>query len=83
MEQRVFKNYTVAKREAKGTPIVKVGKFYVIGIAKLDEIAIVENGSYKGIVTAGHLNRLGNANWAESRYGKDYAMGQIDWKKNL
>lgn len=63
-------NTAVKNNKNKGKPIIKVGKAFVVfedgdGSVDLTEIAVIRGGSYTGNVNVRHLERLGNANWAE------------------
>lgn len=70
---KVFKTLRAASAYAAGKPIIRVGNLYLAGaIDELTEIALIapiraldfHSGGIAATVTAGHLNRLGNANHA-------------------
>lgn len=68
---KVFKGYNVAKKNANGLPIVKIGQHYLvldtslIGL-KITEVSLINPDGYTtGTIIMGHLDRLGNANYAE------------------
>jgi hypothetical protein len=76
---KTFKLYSAALAAAKGGPILRVGKLYIVGIEADDEIALIAGsdagksaGTITGHVTASHLDRLGNANWAKSLRPNDW-----------
>lgn len=77
---KAFKKFSSAEKANRGTenPILKAGEFYLVfeagddlAPAELSEFAVLRsrNGNksyaYVGQVTVRHLERLGNANWAE------------------
>jgi hypothetical protein len=82
---QAFKKLSTAAQHAQpGEPIVRVGDLYVVGMTSTtDEIAVLrhepsrfaERGcwTYAGHVNVGHLERLGNANWAIANNGADRA----------
>lgn len=51
---------------------------YIAGLDAIDEITLIAaDGRITGHITLQHLDRLGNANWAQSGgTGKDYAFGR-------
>jgi hypothetical protein len=67
---KAFKNINAARKAANGMPLIRVGKLYIVTGqdlvgTSLTEIAVVSpTGKLTGYVTARHLDRLGNANWA-------------------
>jgi hypothetical protein len=64
---KAYKRYGAARKAAEGQPIIRVGKLYIVGIDALTEIAVINSvGTLAGWVTARHLDRLGNANWAKT-----------------
>ena len=72
---KTFKKLSTATTYAEGQPIVRVThrgeSVYVVGIGSTSEMAVLtptDRGSYgvAGHVTARHLDRLGNANWAKA-----------------
>jgi hypothetical protein len=67
LKLRTFKTFAAAKKAAAGRPIIRVGMLYLVGnIGPVTEIALLApDGLIVGHVTARHLLRLGNANWAE------------------
>ncbi len=66
---KAFKRLSTAQRHSDGRPVIRVGNLYIAGqIHSLTEIALLSaDGYYAGHITAGHLDRLGNANHAETK----------------
>jgi hypothetical protein len=67
VKQQAFKTLKAAIKHANGGAIVQVGSLFIVGIKPLTEIGLLAPWKqysvvYAGNVTAGHLNRLGNAN---------------------
>lgn len=66
-----YRSITTAKAKAPGKPIVRIGDLYIafesedlIGI-KLTQVELISpEGRITGHVGLGHLDRLGNANYA-------------------
>lgn len=76
---KTYRKISTAIKAANGQPIIKVsgakGKaIYIVGCREFDEIAVLGTDTskpskpvvYAGHVSVGHLNRLGNANWAKA-----------------
>lgn len=66
---KTYRRYSSAAAAANGKPIIQVGKTYLVGepgdeIDGLTSITLISNQNHVGTVTARHLDRLGNANWA-------------------
>ena len=64
-----YKRYGDAVRAAHGRPIIRIGKLHLVGdITELTSINLIAgSGTITGNITVGHLDRLGNANWAEAK----------------
>lgn len=72
METKTYKSYAAAVRANKANSksvIVRVGDIYVVGeFHSTTEVAVINDyGNITGHVTLQHLERLGNANYAEAR----------------
>jgi hypothetical protein len=82
-----YKTYGAAKKAAGQNPIVKIGDLYIVGTTLegcgLDEIQLIDtNRHIVGNITMRHLNRLGNANWAERSAMEPWSREQPQiWKK--
>ena len=68
---KAFKRLSAALKASNGNPILRVGDLYIVGdINELTSIDLMEtnpekgSATYSACVTCGHLDRLGNANWA-------------------
>lgn len=67
---KVYRTYARALRASGDKPFISVGNLYLVSMSgdlldiKLTSIEIQSNSGNAGNVTLGHLNRLGNANWA-------------------
>lgn len=68
-EMKVYKTFGKAKVEAGNRPIIRLGKFYFVGCSAFTECSLIDQktGVVCGHVSMKHLNRLGNANWAEAK----------------
>jgi hypothetical protein len=63
---KVFKSWTAAKKAAGDQPIIRIGKLLVVGATSTTEVAVINQaGPITGHITVGHLDRLGNGNWAK------------------
>ena len=77
----IRKRYSAAVKLAQGAPIVRLGMgkdaLYIVGMHALDEVSVIDSeGTIAGNVTLRHLQRLGNANWAEARRKYPYDQNQ-------
>jgi hypothetical protein len=74
---KMFKRLSAAMKAAQGRPFVKIAGTYIVidtdlvGIKITDVSLLVpsqrgDTAGYAGQITMGHLNRLGNANYAEA-----------------
>lgn len=68
---QVFSKFGNAKKaNTNNGPILRISNgsqhLYIVGVEAMDEIALLHSaGLYAGTVILKHLDRLGNANWAE------------------
>lgn len=83
MTIKVFKRYGIAKEQANGQPILRVGcgknTLYIVGLDSIDELCVLANdgnGAITGHITMKHLDRLGNGNWATAKDGLNYKFGR-------
>jgi hypothetical protein len=65
---KTFKRYSSALKYANGKPVLSLaGKLYVVGLDDHTSIELTDaQGHIVGQVTLRHLQRLGNANWADA-----------------
>lgn len=67
---KAYKSYTAAKAAANGLPILRVGSYkkelFIVGeVSTLTEIALLDATDHiVAHIGYGHLDRLGNGNWA-------------------
>ena len=57
---------STAIKHSDGNPVVRVGKLYITGMERFDEVSIIDKEGYiTGHISMRKLDRLGNGNWAK------------------
>jgi len=65
---KLYKNWNAAFKAANGRPVIKIDNLYIVGnINEATQIALLDGkGRWAGQITMGGLDRLGNADQAET-----------------
>lgn len=65
---KTFKRYSAALKHADGKPVLRLAhNLYIVGLDDHQSIELLDaKGHIVGQVTLRHLQRLGNANWADA-----------------